>query len=98
MSLSRAEVEHVAKLARLELSEEELALFEEQLSKILDHAQIVTGLDTEGVNPTFSTMPLENVFRPDEVVPPMSQEEALANAPAPEDGYFRVPRIRDAEG
>jgi aspartyl-tRNA(Asn)/glutamyl-tRNA(Gln) amidotransferase subunit C len=98
VTLSRDEVEHVAKLARLELTEEELALFEEQLSKILDHAETVTGLDTEGVSPTFSTMPLLNVFRPDEEVPPMTQEEALANAPAPEEGYFRVPRILDAEG
>jgi aspartyl-tRNA(Asn)/glutamyl-tRNA(Gln) amidotransferase subunit C len=98
VSLSRSEVEHVAKLARLSLTEEELSLFEEQLSKILDHAQTVTALDTEGVNPTFSTMPLLNVFRPDQVVPPMTQEDALANAPAPEEGYFRVPRILDAEG
>ncbi len=98
MSLSRAEVEHVAKLARLALTEEELALFEQQLSRIIDHAQTVTALETEGVSPTFSTMPLLNVFRPDDVVPPMTQEEALANAPAPQDGYFRVPRILDAEG
>ena len=98
MTLSRAEVEHVARLARLALSDQELALFEEQLSKIIDHAQTVTGLDTEGVNPTFSTMPLLNVFRPDEVVPPLTQEEALANAPDPQDGYFRVPRILEAEG
>jgi aspartyl-tRNA(Asn)/glutamyl-tRNA(Gln) amidotransferase subunit C len=98
VSLSRAEVEHVAKLARLALTEEELTLFGEQLSKIVDHAQTVTSLDTEGVDPTFSTMPLLNVFRPDDVVAPMSQDEALANAPEPQDGYFRVPRILDAEG
>lgn len=97
MSISRAEVEHVARLARLALTEEELTLFEEQLSKILDHAQTVTSLDTEGVNPTFHSMPLLNVFRPDEVEPVLSQEEALANAPAPEDGFFRVPRILEAE-
>ena len=97
MSISRAEVEHVARLARLALTEEELTLFEGQLSKILDHAQTVTSLDTEGVNPTFHSMPLLNVFRPDEVEPPLSQAEALANAPAPEDGFFRVPRILEAE-
>lgn len=98
MSLGRAEVEHVARLARLALTDDELTLFEGQLSKILDHAQTVTSLDTEGVNPTFHSMPLLNVFRPDELVPPLSQQEALANAPAPEDGFFRVPRILEAEG
>ena len=96
MTLSRAEVEHVAKLARLALTEEELTLFEGQLSKIIDHAQTVTALDTEGVSPTSHAMELLNVFRADEVIPPLSQAEALANAPAPQDGFFRVPRILDA--
>lgn len=97
MSLGRKEVEHVAKLARLDLSEEELRLFGSQLSAIIDHAQNVTGLDTEGVSPTFSTMPQLNVFRPDEVRPPLTQDEALANAPSAEGGHFRVPRILDVE-
>lgn len=95
MSLGRAEVEHVAKLARLALSDEEMTLFEGQLSAIIDHARNVTALDTEGVSPTFSTMPQLNVFRPDEVTPSLSQQQALANAPAAEAGHFRVPRILD---
>lgn len=97
MRLGRQQVEHVSRLARLTLSEQELTLFEDQLSAIIEHAQNVTALDTEGVSPTFSTMPLLNVFRPDEVAPSLTQAEALANAPAAEDGHFRVPRILDPQ-
>jgi aspartyl-tRNA(Asn)/glutamyl-tRNA(Gln) amidotransferase subunit C len=95
MSLGRSEVEHVAKLARVALTEEELDLFGEQLSRILEHAERVSALDTEGVEPTSHCIPLVNVFRPDVVAPPLPQEQALANAPEAEDGFFRVPRILD---
>jgi aspartyl-tRNA(Asn)/glutamyl-tRNA(Gln) amidotransferase subunit C len=91
-------VVHVAKLARLALSEEELALFEEQLSRILEHAARVTALDTDGIEPTAHAIPLVNVFRPDELVPSLEREEALRNAPEAEDGFFRVPRILEEEG
>lgn len=97
MGIGREQVEHVAKLARLALTEEELDTFEEQLSRILDHARTVTSLDTEGVEPTYHSMPLTNVMRADEVVAPIGPEAALANAPAAEDGHFRVPRILDEE-
>jgi aspartyl-tRNA(Asn)/glutamyl-tRNA(Gln) amidotransferase subunit C len=95
MGIERSDVEHVARLARLALSEEELDLFQSQLSRILDHAARVTALDTDGVEPTSHAIPLVNVFRADEVVPPLSREEALSNAPLIEDGFFRVPRILD---
>lgn len=98
MGIGREQVEHVAKLARLALTEEELGTFEEQLSRILEHARTVTSLDTEGVEPTYHSMPLTNVMRADEVVPPIGSEAALANAPAAEDGHFRVPRILEEEG
>jgi aspartyl-tRNA(Asn)/glutamyl-tRNA(Gln) amidotransferase subunit C len=100
MGISLEEVEHVARLARLALTEEEKALYAEQLGRILEHAARVTSLDTEGVPPTSHAMPLANVFRPDVVGVPdgcLTQEEALANAPAVEDGHFRVPRIIEAE-
>ena len=97
VGIERADVEHVAKLARLHLSEEEIELFKAQLSRILDHAARVTALDTEGVEPTSHAIPLKNVFRPDETVIPMTQEEALSNAPLAEDGFFRVPRIAEED-
>lgn len=93
MSVTRKDVEHVARLARLELSEEEFSLFEEQLSKILDHARRVTALDTEGVPPTSHAVPLANVARPDVVSPGLDQETSLEGAPSTEDGHFKVPRI-----
>lgn len=93
MSITRKDVEHVARLARLALSDEEIATFEEQLSKILDHAERVTQMDTEGIPPTSSAIPLANVFRSDEPQESLTNEQALSNAPEAESGHFRVPRI-----
>lgn len=100
MTISRRDVEHVATLARLALSEDELELYRDQLGRILAHAERVTSLDTEGVPPTSHPLPLANVFRPDEVgkpAPSLTHEAALANGPAVEAGHFRVPRILEAE-
>jgi aspartyl-tRNA(Asn)/glutamyl-tRNA(Gln) amidotransferase subunit C len=91
--ISRANVEHVAMLARLELSEEEIEALTAQLGSILEHAADVSGLDTARVPPTAHPPPLVNVFRPDEPVPGLDRDEVLAAAPAAEDGRFRVPRI-----
>lgn len=93
MSITRKDVQHVARLARLALTDDEVATFEQQLSKILDHAERVTQLDTEGIPPTASAIPLANVFRPDEMDASLSNEQALSNAPEAESGHFRVPRI-----
>lgn len=95
--VTRSDVEHVARLARLALGDEELDELGTQLSKILDHAARVTALDTDGVPPTSHAIPLSNVVRPDEPAPSLSQEEALALAPAEESGHFRVPRILESE-
>lgn len=96
MPISRKDVEHVARLARLDLGEDEKALFQEQLGRVLEHAERVTSLDTEEVPPTSHAVPRVNVFRPDTPgfpVPQITQAEALAAAPHAEAGHFRVPRI-----
>jgi aspartyl-tRNA(Asn)/glutamyl-tRNA(Gln) amidotransferase subunit C len=90
LGLSREEVQHIAKLARLGLSEEDTARFEEQLSEILDHFDVLRQLDTEGVPPTAHTLPLENVFSADEPRPSFPPNAVLANAPLAEDNLFRV--------
>lgn len=91
--LTRADVAHVARLARLEVTEDELALFTEQLGAVLDHAADVEALDTAGVPPTAHPLPVRNVLRDDVVAPSIDRDEVLAQAPAAEGGRFRVPRI-----
>lgn len=91
--LTPADVAHVAKLARLDVTEEEVDLFAEQLAAVLDHAADVAALDTVGVPPTAHPLPLKNVLRPDEPRPSLDRDEVLAMAPDAEDGRFKVPRI-----
>jgi aspartyl-tRNA(Asn)/glutamyl-tRNA(Gln) amidotransferase subunit C len=91
--LSREDVLHVARLARLTLTDEEVELFTDQLAAVLAHAADVAALDTSGVPPTAHPLPLQNVFRDDEVRPSLDRDEVLAQAPAAEEGRFRVPRI-----
>ncbi|MGH8994326.1 MAG: Asp-tRNA(Asn)/Glu-tRNA(Gln) amidotransferase subunit GatC [Acidimicrobiia bacterium] len=93
--ITRADVEHVARLARLALSEEEIERFTGQLAQILEHAVRIEALDTASVPPTHHPIPLANVMRPDEPRPGLSRDQVLAMAPAAEDGRFRVPRIVD---
>lgn len=93
MSLDRSAVDHVARLARLDLTDEERDRMQKELTGILEHAEKIQSLDLEGVPPTSHALPLSNVMRADEVRPSLAPEEALANAPASEDGRFRVPRI-----
>lgn len=94
--ITRADVEHVARLARLELTDAELDASTEQLEAILEHAEDVAELDLADVEPTAHPLPLVNVVRPDTVGPTLDRAEVLAAAPATEDGRFRVPRILDA--
>lgn len=93
MTIDRAAVDHVARLARLDLSAEERARMQAELGAILDHAEKIQALDLDGIEPTSHAIPLRNVMRADEVTPSLPQEEALANAPEAEDGRFRVPKI-----
>ncbi len=86
-------VRSVANLARLELTEDELGHFEQDLNSILGYVAKLDELDTAGVPPTSHSLPLSNVFRDDEVRPSLSNEEALANAPEHEDGCFKVPAV-----
>lgn len=91
--LGRDDVAHVAALARLELTEEQLDRFTGQLAKVLDHAADVAALDLAGVAPTAHPLPVANVLRPDDPRPGLGRQEVLDAAPAVEDGRFRVPRI-----
>ncbi|MEZ5170836.1 MAG: Asp-tRNA(Asn)/Glu-tRNA(Gln) amidotransferase subunit GatC [Acidimicrobiia bacterium] len=91
--ISRKDVEHVARLARLALTDDEVALFAEQLSGILEHAARVSALPTDGVPPSTHPILLRNVLRPDTVRASLDRDAVLAEAPDADDGRFRVPRI-----
>jgi aspartyl-tRNA(Asn)/glutamyl-tRNA(Gln) amidotransferase subunit C len=91
--ISRQDVEHVARLSRLALSEAEIERMREELSGILAYIDTLRSLDTAGVEPTSHAVPLVNVMRDDEIAPCLSQGDALANAPDRSDAFFRVPRI-----
>lgn len=93
MKISRGEIEHIASLARLYLSEEEKDLFGSQLSRILDYMEKLNELDTRDVEPTSHVLPLFNVMRDDILKPSIPRENALANAPDRTDRFYRVPKI-----
>jgi aspartyl-tRNA(Asn)/glutamyl-tRNA(Gln) amidotransferase subunit C len=94
--LSRHDVIHVARLARLELSEAEVDLFTAQLRTVLEHAADVSALDLAHLAPSTRPIPVENVLRPDEPRPSLDRAEVLEAAPSVEDHRFRVPRIGEA--
>ena len=91
--ISREDVEHVARLARLQLNDDELERMREQLNTILGYIDKLRELDVTNVEPTSHAVPLVNVMREDEVVPCLPQEQMLANAPDRMGELFRVPRI-----
>ena len=93
MALTQEEVLHVAKLARLTLNPEEVDLFTRQLNDILAYVEKLQEVDTAGVPPMAHAVPIFNVFREDEAAPGLSRDEGMANAPAPEEGTFAVPRV-----
>jgi len=95
--LTRDDVVHVARLARLALSEDEVTRFTAQLRTVLDHAADVAALDLAHLEPSSHPIPIENALRPDEPQPSLDRAEVLAAAPSVEDDRFRVPRI-GAEG
>lgn len=87
------DVKHVAKLARLELSEDEMVQFSKQLGGILEHVAQMNEVDTTGVEPMSSAIPTVNVMREDEVKYEQTKEELMKNAPEEEAGFFKVPKI-----
>ena len=91
------DIEHVARLARLELTEEEKARLREQLGVILEAAAKVSEVATDDVPPTAYAIPRSNVLRPDEITPSLTTEEVLSNAPEVEDDRFKVPRVVEVE-
>ena len=93
MSLSESEVRHVAMLARLALTDEEVASLQGDLNSILGHIDTIQQLDLASVPPTAHAIPVTNVTRPDVVVPGLTHEAALMNAPAEQDGAFLIPQI-----
>lgn len=93
MKITRVEVEHVARLARLELSEPELDTFTVQMDSILAYVEKLNALDTEGIVPTSHAVPMENAFRPDLAGQSIGVEAALCNAPNHAESFFRVPKV-----
>jgi aspartyl-tRNA(Asn)/glutamyl-tRNA(Gln) amidotransferase subunit C len=93
MSITVKDVEHVAALARLELSEEEKSIYTGQLNAILKYAEQLNALDTEAVEPTSHAVPLSNVMREDIVSPSLAMDKVMLNAPEEEDGQFKVPAV-----
>jgi aspartyl-tRNA(Asn)/glutamyl-tRNA(Gln) amidotransferase subunit C len=93
MNLTREEVLHVAKLARLSLNPAEVDLFTRQLNDILAYVSQLQEVDTEGVSPMTHVVPVFNVFREDDAAASLPRDESLANAPAREEGAFVVPRV-----
>ena len=93
MKISKQEVEHVAKLARLELSEREKEQLTDQLSNILTYVETLNSVDTKGVEPTSHVLDIKNVMRDDRGAPSLTQARALANAPEQAAGHYKVPKI-----
>lgn len=95
MPLSRGKVQHIAELAKLKLTEEEIDRMTQQLSAILDHAARLQAIDTEAISPTASVAALQNVMRDDLAAPSLSRDDALANAPDKDQNeeFFRVKAI-----
>jgi len=93
VALTIKEVEHVAWLARLSLSQQDKEIFAAQLGTILEYAGILNQLNTDGVEPLDHILPVFNIFREDKVEPSVPREEILSNGPLVEDGQYRVPKI-----
>ena len=93
MAISREQVEHVAHLARLGLSDEETNRLQQQLSQILGHMQLIDRLDTSAIPPTAQVIPVSSVMRDDEARPSIPTEDVLKNAPRREGAFFKVPPV-----
>ena len=96
-SLDEAAVRHVARLARLKITDAEAVMFASQLSKVLEYVEQLNEVDTRDVPPTAHPLPVSNVLREDVVRPSLTPEQALHNAPDRHEGFFRVPKVLDQE-
>jgi len=95
--IDEAQVRHIAHLARLKPSEDEVKLFSEQLSAIVEYVEKLNELDTSSVEPTAHALPIHNVFRDDVIVPSIGTERVLANAPQREGSFFAVPKVLEQD-
>ena len=93
MAISREQVEHVAHLARLGMSDDETDRLQQQLSQILGHMQMIDSLDTSAIPPTAQVIPVSNVMREDVARPSLPTDEVLKNAPRREGDFFKVPPV-----
>lgn len=93
MNISIEQVQHVAALARLKLTDQEQHLFAGQMGAILGYAETLNSIDTTGVVPTSHAVPVENVFREDVVTPPLGVDKALNNSPDRAGSFYRVPKV-----
>ena len=93
MKVTEKDVKYIAQLSRLVVADSEMQKFTEQFNQILNYADILQKLDTEGIEPTPYVLPISNAFREDVALPGVTQEEALKNAPAVHNGGFKVPRV-----
>lgn len=93
MVISKEEIIHIAKLANLNLTEEEIAMYAENMTDILEFAEVVNSLDTDNIKETIGINGEYNVFRKDEVKQDVSKDELLKNAPSQDEGMFRIPKV-----
>ena len=93
MKVTEKDIKTVASLSRLRKNEEESGEVMEQLDRFLNYVENLQSVDTSKIEPTTYALPMQNVFREDEVKPSLDRELALSNAPLKEDGYFKVPRV-----
>jgi len=93
VALSEKDVQYVAKLARLEVTDQEVAKYTQQMANILEYVEQLNKLDTSNVEPLTHPLDVKNVFRKDELKPSLTQQEVLSNAPEPQSGHFKVPKI-----
>ena len=96
MKISEQDIKTVASLSRLRIRSEEVQEVTAQLDKFLTYVENLQAIDTTQIEPTTYALPMQNVFRADEVKPSLERELALSNAPLKEDGYFKVPRVLEA--
>jgi aspartyl-tRNA(Asn)/glutamyl-tRNA(Gln) amidotransferase subunit C len=93
VALSEKDVQYVAKLARLEVTDQEIAKYTQQIANILEYVEQLNKLDTSNVEPLTHPLDVKNVFRPDELKPSLTQTEVLSNGPEVQSGHFKVPKI-----